>query len=115
MNNNWREKGGFREPSPIREPGTSYSERFMYEWKQVKVKYFCKDHRNKKDVPPDPMAKDLTSDKIWKRNKSKANLTVVNLFESNISKAQPFLSRVLQIMTLKAKTRYNIKWGKYTI
>ena len=37
----------------------------------------CKDHRNKKEVP-DPIIKDLISDKIWKRNKSKADLTVEN-------------------------------------
>ena len=32
----------------------------------------CKDHRNKKEVP-DPIVKDLISDKIRKRNKSKAD------------------------------------------
>ena len=37
----------------------------------------CKDHRNKKEVP-DPIVKDLISDKIRKRNKSKADLTVEN-------------------------------------
>ena len=37
----------------------------------------CKDHRNKKEVP-DPIIKDLISDKIRKRNKSKADLTVEN-------------------------------------
>ena len=37
----------------------------------------CKDHRNKKEVP-DPIVEDLISDKIRKRNKSKADLTVEN-------------------------------------
>ena len=37
----------------------------------------CKDRRNKREVP-DPMVKDLISDKIRKRNKSKADLTVEN-------------------------------------
>ena len=37
----------------------------------------CKDHRNKKEVP-DPIVKDPISDKIRKRNKSKADLTVEN-------------------------------------
>ena len=37
----------------------------------------CKDHRNKKEVP-DPIVKDLISDKIRKRNKSKPDLTVEN-------------------------------------
>ena len=44
-------------------------------WKQVQ--YFCKDHRNKNEVP-DPIVNDLISDNIKKRNKSKADLTGEN-------------------------------------
>ena len=37
----------------------------------------CKDYRNKKEAPH-PIAKDLISDKIWKWNKNRADLTVEN-------------------------------------
>ena len=51
-----------------------WSEKWYKFWKQVQ--YFCKDPRNKNEVP-DPTAKDLIRDKIWKRSKSKADLTVL--------------------------------------
>ena len=71
----------------------------------------CKDHRNKKEVL-DPMVKDLISDKIWKQNKSKADLTVENWVYLNPKfwKARPFFFRVLQGLPWYRKVRIGIEW-----